>query len=338
MAATAQTQGFLGGVLIGGKLYTVRANPQFRMSRNIDVTSMIGTGYPYLYSEGVKTPSVSLSIVPRDRTESGTIGNPVSSTFLGYFLKRYNLAGAEQTTVINDPVFETANIGTLVSPAIYANYAAALAAGPGIVFSDGESIVTMFNCKAESIRISTAKGQDLMIDCTFVGTHADVFRRSSGAVTATDLQSFFPSASDCARPLRFSDVKFEAPYNAWNEKIFGLNLSYGNNHSPNMGLDGTQFPVAQNAGMANGSLSLTLQGLDDIPGDWYGTISAFGFKVAGATGSQVFSMPNPVNYNPYDRSAPMGRVLRNYNYTLLGTCSAPNTMTQKILNNTATSW
>jgi len=315
MAATPQTQGFLGGVTIAGRKFTVRGNPQFRANRNIDVTGMIGTGYPYLYAEGVQTPTITMSIVPR---ASGD-GCPFLESFLACFLTRS--AGIPTAPVWETPLVIAVGATDPAPGSVSGLNLATAMANAGIVFSDGETITCMFGVKAESVRISTAKGQDLMFDVTFVGTCYKQFRWTNDNAFITALNTLRFTASDCIAPLRFQSVTVSGDFA---DKVFGINLSWSNNHTPNMGLDGTVFPIAQNAGMPNAGLSLTLQALDSIPGDLL-TPSSFSFTVLSiGIGSVTFTMPKPVVYNPYDRSAPMGRVLRNYNYTLLGDCTQPN--------------
>jgi hypothetical protein len=327
MAATAQTQGFLGGVKIGNAIYTVRGNPQFRMSRNVDVTSMIGTGYPYLFSDGVRIPTITMSMVARDLVSP----NPLGATFLGYFFGR-------SETPIQAPVWETPLIGGDKPASPYGTCAAALAGNPGIVFSDGETITCMWGVKAEAFRIGTAKGQDLTIDVTFVGTYAEQYRNATGTASVAQLYGLqMPSGTaDCSAPLRFQSVTI-TPSLDFADKVFGFNLSWANNHTPNMGLDGTLFPLAQNAGMPNAGLSLTLQALDTYPDDSY-TANTMTVNVTGATGSASFQLGKLVIYNPFDRSAPLGRVLRNYSYTILGNCTSPNTPAYGMVVTGNTSW
>jgi len=350
MAATLQTQGFLGGVKIGGQLYTVRGNPQFRANRNIDVTGMIGTGFPYLFAEGIQTPTITMSIVGRDKA----VGNPFSDAFLDYFLTRYPIGtdnatlGTTAVGAISAPVWETPIIGTYQTDNTISGYTtcATAMAGASIAFSDGESVICIYNAKAESLRIGTAKGQDINVEATFVGTRYRVFRWGTavGPNTATtaDLQSFLQTANDCSSVLRFNSWTFTGPSAAFADKVFGINVSYSNNHTPNMGLDGKLTPIYQNAGMPNAGISLTLQALDAIPGDIgqpgvYAGPYPMQFTISGASAAAVFTAPSIVAYNPFDRSAPMGRVLRNYSYTCLGSCSAPNTMSGGLLT-AASTW
>lgn len=348
MAATLQTQGFLGGVKIGGQLYTVRGNPQFRANRNIDVTGMIGTGFPYLFAEGIQTPTITMSIVGRDKVA----GNPFSATFLGYFLSRYPI-GADNATLgttavgaISAPVWETPVIGTYRDDNTisgYGNCTAAMA-GASIAFSDGESVICIYNAKAESLRIGTAKGQDINVEATFVGTRYRLFRWGTTAgpatVTTAELQTFLPTTGDCSSVLRFNSWTFTNTSASLADKVFGINVSYSNNHTPNMGLDGKLTPIYQNAGMPNAGISLTLQALDGIPGEYGqgGIPPGMEFTITGTTGTAVFTAPAIIAYNPYDRSAPMGRVLRNYSYTCLGKCGEPNTMSEGILVASTTNW
>lgn len=342
MAVTAQAQGFYGTVVIGGVRYSVRSNPQFRANRNIDVTPNIGTGYPYLYAEGVITPTFTCSIVPRDVVTTTGLsgrGNPFTYRLLQSIFSRVT------TVAPAAPTWESVCLDTIATPltstaAYAATYNDLLTGGTGglpsagIVFFDGVTCTFMGGVKLDTIRISFAKGQDIGFDCTFVGTWARQFNPSSGEMAA-----LMATNSDCNQVMRFNNVGIEDPASGTNpfaDKVFGMTLTYSNNHTPNMGLDGTVYPIAQNAGMPSAGVSLTLQGLDSVPGDINAVLTEKGiaFTVYGSWDNDAvswlnkpratFTIPNLVVYNPYDRSGTLGRVLRNYSYTALGSCNTPN--------------
>lgn len=331
MAATAQTQGFLGVVKIGGVRFTTRANPQFRANRNLEVAPVLGTTYPSVYGRGMMTPTVSLSLVPRDVDHaSPNYGNCLGSTFLSFVFDRLN-ALVTPTTSPNPSVFESKVIDvtpTAWSAAKSLSAAAAVAAG-GIVFSDGASVTVMGGVKLESFRIGTSKGQDISVDCTFVGTW---FRQFTAAEFDPDTL-LLRGTSDCSSVLRFQNVTVSAPLN---DKVFGFSFSYSNNHSPNMALDKSLFPADQNAGMASAGLSLTVQALDAFPDESLSAFGNFQFTVTGTTGSTTINVRRLVVSNPYDRSAPLGRVLRNYNFTGLGYCTTPNVTAGSIVGTSFT--
>lgn len=324
---TSPTQGFFGSVFIGGKRYTIKAAPQFRAPLNKQVAPVIGNGQPYLVSQGVTFPTVSLSLVPRDETAAGTRGNPLSSTFLSYFFGRtavplYDTAvigGAQPGTAPSPPVLGTDIINT---------------SGAGIAFADGARLTLMYGVKAESISFSSAKGADLNIEATFIGTgfwQYDTVEANLGADTIQSLiQSMLITSGECANQVRFPSVNFEESGVAG--KAFGFNLSYRNNHTPNMALDNTYTPSQHNAGMPSGGLNLTLQALDIPPGDQAGASStSLTLNISTASRTLRLYMPRPIIENPYDQASPLGRVMRNYGYTLVGDCSVPNTSTDDLL-------
>lgn len=327
MAVTPPTQGFFGSVFIGGSRYTIAAAPQFRAPRNIQTAPAIANGQPYLYGQGVLFPTVTLKLIPRDEAAGSGRGNPLSSAFWAYVLGRSAV-----------PLYDTTAIGgtqpgTAPAPPILGTDIAN-AAGAGIAFTDGARLTLMYGVKLESITISSAKGSDLSIEATFIGTgfwQYDTVAASLGAdATQSLIQSMLPTSGECAAQVRFASVTFSE--SALAQSVFGFNLSYRNNHTPNMALDGSYFPTQHNAGMPSGGLNLTLQALDIPPGDLASSSGASAtLNISTATRTLQLYAQRLVIENPYDQAAPLGRVMRNYGYTLMGSCSVPNTSTDDLL-------
>lgn len=326
MSATPAVQGYFGNVFIGGSRYSIAAAPQFRAPLNNQFLPVLGAGDPYLFGQGVVYPTVTLSIIPRDEAAGGGRGNPLSAAFWAAILGR--------TAV---PLRDTAAFGgaqgAMPSPPVLGTDIAN-ASGAGVAFTDGASLTLMYGAKIESVRITCAKGSGLGMDVTFIGTgfwQYNIDKANLGSdVIQTLVQSMLATSGECAAPVRFASVAFEDA--ALAEAAFGFTISYSNNHTPNMALNGTYTPSQHNAGMPSGSLSLTLQGLDVPPGHIAGA-SGTGAILRIDTGSHVarLSLPRLIIENPYDRSAPLGRITRSYGYTLAGSCSAPNTSTSPIL-------
>lgn len=324
---TPAAQGFFGNVFIGGSRYTIAAAPQFRAPLNNQFAPNIGTGNPFLFAQGIVNPTVSLRIIPRDEAAGGGRGNPLSAAFWTAILGRTAA-----------PLFDTATIGGAMpgsrpSPPVLGTDIANTS-GAGIAFVDGARLILLYGVKIESVRLGTAKGSDLTFDVNFVGTgfysyDIDKTNLGSDAIQAL-VQSMLATSGECAAQVRFASVTFEEA--ALADTVFGFTLSYNNNHTPNMALNGSYTPGQYNAGMPSGGLSLNLQALDVPPGHLSGLSSA-GATLRIETATRLFrlSIPRLVIENPYDASAPLGRLMRQYGYTLAGSCSAPNTNTAPII-------
>jgi hypothetical protein len=202
----------------------------------------------------------------------------LSSTMMNYFLTR------------------TADAAHDISPITGATY-------NGLAFWDGNSGWVLTGAKADSFTIGSSKGDDIRFNTRFCGS----------GITAIGSPPTYPGW-DTSNLLRFNAVTFSG---AMANKVWSFDLSFSNNCSPNLPLDGTQYPSEWNAGMMTAGLRLVLQGSDAAPAD----AAAFNIVITGAgspTKTATFTINNPLNQNPDDKRVTVPRIMREYMLTLLG--------------------
>ena len=191
-----------------------------------------------------------------------------------------------------------------------------------ITLFDGRSTVTMSNCKMDGFTISTSKGEEINATFRFVGCGLTTTYHQE-----TQLSNYRPTWSQ-SNVLRFSAVRFLSPSNdaPWG---FGMNFSHG--HTPNLNLNGTDFPSAQNAGMMAAGITMTVQAASDNAAggppitDSTGVIQ---FRIGGtftrngssytSQFSTTFTLNQCLNNTPNDRQINIPRNMRQYNYIALG--------------------
>ena len=181
----------------------------------------------------------------------------------------------------------------------------------GLHIWDGYRGVSLGGVKGESITLAGSKGEIVTFSARFV------------AASITPLTSDpLPSAPtwSAAPVLSFNSVNFSGQLN---NRVWSFMLSYANNHSPDMALDGTTFPAAWNAGMATADLQLTTQSRDDayVPGAVSGGVpdgSPIEFTITGSSGAVTFTVANPHNQTPDNRIINPPRVMRQWQFLCLG--------------------
>jgi hypothetical protein len=181
------------------------------------------------------------------------------------------------------------------------------AIGSGVAFWDGRSGFTLGGAKAESFTLSGAKGQLLQFTGRFL----------FNSITPLGAAPSF-TAWDNSAPLIGKNVTFDGNFanEAWN---FGL--SFANNHTPDMSMDGTNLPTDNNAGLMTAGLNVTAQAAlltfpdnNPVPG----SLTAINITITGANGTRVFTINNPINQTPNNRAVPLGRVMRQHSYVAIG--------------------
>lgn len=295
MSVTPQTLGIFGAVKIGGQVYTALAAPRLICPENWVVEPIVGNAYEVLYAPGLRQPVVEMEFCPRD-----LLGDVLSSTFLAYFFSR--TAG---------PVFDAPLIG---DAAPTGTPTAASPGNPGIRFSDGVSLIDCYGVKADSLTLSTAKGENLRVVCRFAA--ASIVAYDAGATgVAAACASLIPVVTVTNPALRFSNVTFGGSLAS---VVFAFSLTWSNNLAGNMALNGSVFPVELNAQMPTAGFSYTVQAGDTVPrGETNAAVT-----VTGAAGAATFTAQRMIVNNPDDRAIPQGRVLRSYSFRCLGAANA----------------
>jgi len=303
MSPTPPIQFYKAAILIGGTAYPALPNTcVLTCPRNFAIPPIIGNFWAYNYADGLRQPVVSVQLVVRDGIGSGDV---LSSTFLNYFMLR------SQNDLAHD-VFPISGGITFVDQGPNAGGVS----GNGFVLG-GSGI-----CKANSFSLMASKGDDLIFNCTFAGTSLDTI----GNVTMPGF--------DERPPLRFNNVNFLQ--NNLAGKVYRVAVGYTNNLTPNLALDGTNFPADVNAGMMQASLSLTMQGGDSPPVDEtqvdmviYGAGRPSGVAAHGNSGNsgsalRTFTLPNVINQTRDERRITSPRIMRSYDFACLGAGATGN--------------
>ena len=167
----------------------------------------------------------------------------------------------------------------------------------GIKFWDGRSGFTMAGAKADSYTIHVAKPELIQMTARFCGT----------LPTALGSAPSF-SAWDNSKMLRGTKAQV-ADMNVWS-----VDLSYSNNHNPDMSLDLTNGPAACNAGMMTAGLSTSVQAADTVLAD----SEPIEITIVGTAGAITFTVNNPVDNARDNRMINAPRVMRPHQYVSLG--------------------
>ena len=279
-----QTPFFNAAVIIGNGM-PIPAQPGARLSNPLNYAAppIIGNTYQWNYGPGVRQPSVDINLICRDIADtdnSGTgLGEAFGSSLLYSFFSR--------TT---DGAFDTYAVGTESAPT------------GTVTYWDGVSGFTLTGAKAESFTLSCSKGDDLIMSCRFVFTGATTL----GAAPTLPTWSSAPL-------LKFNSLSFAS---ALANLPWSFSLSYANNHTPNMALNGSVYPVAWNAGIPTAGFNMKVQAVDTVPVN--GTPIEITITGAASGKSRNFTINNPLNNTPDDRNITAPRVFRDHTYLCLG--------------------
>lgn len=175
---------------------------------------------------------------------------------------------------------------------------------------DGSGFI-LRNAKFASVSLSCSKGAEISLNCSFAGTNVDPI--------TTPLA--FAGWSN-ANIMRFKNVDFGGSLQA---QVWEWGLSFSNNLTPNMALNGSEFPADQNAGMMTASFNMSTQirtanrpdnGV--FPAPAFAALQPIQIIIAGTTKTLTFFMQNPVNNTKRMRQIAAGRVMQPSSYALLG--------------------
>lgn len=206
----------------------------------------------------------------------------------------------------------------------------------GITFWNGRQGFVLNNAKADSYTIGCASGDYIRLSARFVGS----------TITPITTTPTFTTAMDRANVLVFKYLSF---LSGFSNVVWNFNLTFSNNHSPNIPLNGTEFPVDQNAGMQTARFSSTVQAATQAAkfatggatnpfyNSSFGTVPDNGqnpppaspdtiaFQITGTDYganptpfTRTFTLNNPIDNTPDDLDIPQGRVMKGHDYICLG--------------------
>lgn len=174
---------------------------------------------------------------------------------------------------------------------------------------DGSGFI-LRNAKIADYSLSCSKaGGDINVSASFVGTSVDPL--------GTPL--VFPGWSN-ANVVRFKNVQFAPPLD---NQVFEFGCSYSNQMSPNMALNGSEFPAEQNAGMQSANFNMSTQiGTQNRPDNGTfpppATLATIQFSIAGSAHTGVWTAANPINNTRRSRNFSPPRLMQQSQYILLG--------------------
>jgi hypothetical protein len=294
-------------VLINGTAYSILPNgTRISAPKNYSIPPIIGNYWQFNFGAGLRQAVVDVAFVPLDST-TGVI----SDTFLNYALTR-----------TNDTSHDTSVIGP-------------------IAFWNGRDGFTLTNAKMESFSISSSKGQPISFSARFVGGQLLPIGAYSSPFTTWDSSTYTTTQMQQSRLpiLQFMSVNF---LGGLANVVWSFNLTFSNNHTPNIPLDGSEWPIAQNAGMQTVAFNCmvqaaTLKAVDINYNSSYGTVpdnspatgapdntvpgslTTIQFTITGATmGAVTFTLNNPVDQTPDEHDVQAPRLMRSHQYSCLG--------------------
>ena len=313
--ATAVTQFYKSFVVLGtpsgsgpySPVYPVLPTATLVKPVNFIIPPIIGNYWQWNYAEGFQQPAVDLIFIVRDKGIGGAFSEVLSSTFLNYWLTRSSDVSHDTSIIAS-----TAGLGATNSIADPVNGGYC-----GLLFWDGQSGFALGGCKAESFSISASKGQLLQFTGRFLFNYLTTL---SAAPTVGGWDNSVPiTGKNC-------QVKFAGS----NAPVWNVGLSFANNHTPDMAIDGTNLPANNNAGMMTAGLNLTVQAatttvVDNNAADFGGsamTAGAISLVITGNAAStpntRTFTITNPIDQSRDNRTIGLGRVMREHSYVALG--------------------
>ena len=186
----------------------------------------------------------------------------------------------------------------------------------GLVFWNGQDGWTLSGAKADTFSLSVAQGQLIGFTARFL---------FNGITYLSTAPSF--TAWDNSAPLIGKNAAVSFGSAAQTGSVWNLGLTYSNNHTPDMSLNGTNFPTDNNAGMQTAALNFTVQAAQGIQGGTTAvpdnnpvpsSLTTVSCIITGVNGTRTFTVNNPIDQIGNNREVPLGRVMRPHSYVALG--------------------
>jgi hypothetical protein len=288
---TSQTPYFQAVAKIGSLIIPCAPGANLMCPKNLQLPPIIGNAYQWNVGEGLQSPTVDLDLIVRDVADEA-----LGSTLMTLFFGRTNPA--------TDVAFDTDSTT--------------------VTFWDGRTGFTMTGAKFEAFTLSCSMGQDIRLTARFVGT----------GITAIDSPMSLIDWSN-ANVLRFPHLTIADQTGATGTagtptssgylagRAWSVNLSCANNHTPNLGLNGTVFPTDMNAGSPTAGASVTLQAADGPPLEGVPIV----VTVGGSNITRHFSINNPLHNTDQNRQIGAPRVMRTYQLICRGLAGRDSTYT-----------
>lgn len=329
--ATPQTGHWAGRILfcIGGALRSIPCYPGATLNcdRNIFAPSLIGNHWRLNYAKGFREPMVDVSFMIRDKNGEVLSG---ANQYLLYYLVTRSTSGGAFDAAFDSPVMAAGD---------------GAGSSDGVVFWDGRSGFQLTCTKACDFVLSGSKatgavGMSVRFSGTelrYIGSYQGISNALYGdpilSSVAANAITPNPHWSNDAPPVMFNHTSFLLNGSNYGmiagENIWQYKLAYTNSCNPDMGLDGTVWAQAVNAGEPAAQLTLLAQAADDLSAfdnnDIYailggGSPANFGIRFNGPkTGSHCSFVVNvPIDQIADNRQINQGRIMRPHSYLCLG--------------------
>ena len=243
--------------------------------QNWVVPPMIGNRFPVNVGKGARNASIDVSLIVRDKATEA-----LSTSFLGLFNTRGSLP-YDNTAIITG----------------------------GITFWNGNSGFIMKGAKPESISLACSYGEDIQLNCRFVGSDEEGLNT---CLTVISTPPTLPSW-DCTPELRFDACNFSSPLT---NEVWRFGLSYSNNHRPSKAMHGGVFPIYMNAGQPSAAFNIMVQELASVPSDE----SAVTLSIAGTAFTRNFTLNRIKDNTPNNLSVEVPESMRMHDYLCLSDC------------------
>ena len=335
---------FKGFILVGNIAIPVLPNAQFTCPQNWSLPPILGNLWQFDYGQGLRSPMIELSFVVRDNTTEA-----LSAQLMTWALSRST--NNSDTPYIGagggpPPPLGTAPGATSPDGGTYG----LLDVTDGISFWDGAVGTQMTGAKVASFSLGCSKGDDIRFTMRFMGSGIqNLVSNGNGTftVTGTAVASTAATAGTTAfSVLRFPSILFGtagttlasfAPGGKIMGNAYTFNLSYNNNLTPDLGLNGTEFPAGLDSGLPTVGFTYTLQAgstalIDNFAGGGTADQLAIGITkirksvpfAAGTDMRRIFVLDNLLDNTPVDRGITAPRVMRPHSMIALGLNPATN--------------
>lgn len=291
-AAAGVSQGSFGYCKLNSTVVLVRPGASLAMPRNPDMPHPInGAGNAGIvnHADGLHFPVVNIPTIPMDTGAENWLS---AAAFNALFVTKSASPVGDLSELTNLFISDNGSVG------------------------NGIGSYKINKAKGAGFSLVCRKGQGIGLNLRFAG------RNITKAVGGDR-----PTVALLGSPLMFDRVALGTEMDG--RGIVGFTINYDTALTPNMELDGTLYPVEQNAGLPTCSITIEYNALD--------TVSALGFDLAtnswvdvddvdfslqtvsgGSPVTMVFTLSRLKIRNPFDRQTQANRVQRTFSYDVIG--------------------
>ena len=265
---------------------------------------------------------------PRNRVTGDPLGNTASTNYAdGMVTTRFT--ASMMVGKADGGAFDasTGILAKFINRAIATNSGMDDTTALAITASDGNSLWTVSNAKPESFVLRFQKGSPVGFDVVWVAPGIPV--RTDDRATATS-GVYARHVTDGFQLLMYNHITFQqatGPAGSFTQYdgIYGMDISYSNNHIVNAPLDGTRDALSFDAGVMRGGADLTLRAYSGVVADPQPIADGSSIKVVIATATPTnVLLPAIITNTDYDAQVDMGAAYRTWRTLLLGVTTGGN--------------